>query len=368
MNTKPISAIFAIIAVLAILSTSVFSVHAAPAGVGSPTNPQGGETVPSQITYQGRLTTNTGALVNWPVAATFRIYDQNSLVIWKSADRTIVPTNGLFTEYLGISPDPELTPAILVYAASIGVSVGGDAEMTPRQPINTLVGHSVDGPGIVASSQTGIGLVAYSQTDQGLNASSVSGPAIYATSSGSDGNHAAIHANNTQASGGVAGYFTNNSDFSTANFTNSGSGQVLYLKNSNTGAAGSGGPFIQSANKSGSVLFQVDGDGDISQDPGAFGVAKAAANVVCNSSDSMMNGYTSAYNIPITISNGSSLGTCRIHFGFPVTTRFFSISTHNTYTTSWCGPAINGVVSDLDCSSTAQGIGASQGIFTIIIF
>ena len=113
----------------------------------------------ANLNYQGRLTDHSGAPINAPVSMTFRIYTGTpNIAIWISAARSVTPSNGLFTVYLGGSPDPDLPFDKLAQAASIGVTVGGDGEMTPLQALRSVVGHSLNEVGVVGSSDTGYGV------------------------------------------------------------------------------------------------------------------------------------------------------------------------------------------------------------------
>ncbi len=94
--------------------------------------------VPSMMTYQGRLTDDVGApLPNEPVNVTFRIYDQLSTQRWIES-HVISPTDGLFSVQLGSNGSP-LTEDLLTYDECwLGVTVGGDPELTPRARLITV--------------------------------------------------------------------------------------------------------------------------------------------------------------------------------------------------------------------------------------
>ena len=146
-NRKPKSVITIVIAVLALCVLAVGI--AAAQDSGNPhrgTLPAAPEGSAARLTFQGRLTSDDGSPVNTPVQVTFRIYTDVDpalapTAIWTSAERTITPTNGLFTVYLGDGDDPSLTDSIARSAAAIGIQVAPDSEMTPRQPLNTVVGN-----------------------------------------------------------------------------------------------------------------------------------------------------------------------------------------------------------------------------------
>lgn len=124
---------------------------------GAPNAPLG---TGARLTYQGRLTNSSGAPLNSTVNMMFKLYDSATALLWTSSTRSITPVNGLFTVYLGDGSDPNLNYITLEFAAFIGVTVGSDPEMTPRQPLNSLVGHSDNSAGVVGSSLTGIGVIA----------------------------------------------------------------------------------------------------------------------------------------------------------------------------------------------------------------
>ena len=120
----------------------------------------------SRLTYQGRLTNSSGVPINTAVDVVFRLYTYNGSVGWTSATRTITPVNGLFTVYLGDLPDPPLY--VPGFAATIGVTVGSDPEMTPRQPLNTVVGFAPNSPGVYGSSMGDTGVFGISNTGDGV--------------------------------------------------------------------------------------------------------------------------------------------------------------------------------------------------------
>jgi hypothetical protein len=79
-----------------------------------------------------------------------------------------------------------------------------------------------------------------------------------------------LRANNTNTSNGMAAYLTNDSTFATAHFANGGDGQVLYLENGGSDAAGSGGgDFIKAVNDpENDTQFRVTTDGEVRSDGG----------------------------------------------------------------------------------------------------
>jgi len=124
---------------------------------------------PLTLHYQGYLTTpGSGAPVNGSVALSFRLYDAptgGSLLYTEG--QTVTVTNGVFDAVIGT-----LTPIALPFTAQyyLGVAVGNNDEMTPRQPL-TSVGSALHAG--MASGLDCTGCVTASQLAQGV---AISGP------------------------------------------------------------------------------------------------------------------------------------------------------------------------------------------------
>ncbi len=318
------------------------------------------------LTYQGRLTSSSGSAISSMVTMTFRIYNSSGTLLWTSAARSVTPANGLFTVILGESPDSPVTPSTLAAAASIGVTVDGDAEMTPRQPINSLVGHSTTGFGVIGTSSTGMGVYGASDTATGsyglsssgagavgnstsgigVYAHSSSGPGLMVNNGGSGNLNAAIVANNTLTTTGVAGYFSNSSGNATAQFGNTGSGKAGAFNNNGVNPTASfnnlgsgsvlslysgGGPFINGFDPLMDTVFQVKANGDVTQDVSADGLVKAAAAVNCAGLNSSLIRSFNHVGGTVTVLNGNmNTGYCVIDFGFQIEDRYFSATAAGT--------------------------------------
>lgn len=87
--------------------------------------------------YQGQLLDSSSTPVNGTVTLTFRIYDDpaSSSALWFQ-ESTVQVSNGWFTQALGDQPGRGIPDDYLDGRYLwLGVQVGSDAEMTPRQPI-----------------------------------------------------------------------------------------------------------------------------------------------------------------------------------------------------------------------------------------
>lgn len=181
-----------------------------------PNNPVSAATA-YPITYQGRLTDNAGSpIANQTVRMTFRLYEQSSggTPVWSQVDPSVkTDANGLFTTILQVDPPLGIKDLSKMW---LGVEVGTDGEMQPRQQVggtpfafslvpgngitgsvnlgtwpnaifsvtNTGTGHGLlartegQGVGVFGSSQQGIG--GYFTSQQG-HALAVDGPALVET-------------------------------------------------------------------------------------------------------------------------------------------------------------------------------------------
>ncbi len=92
--------------------------------------------VPSTISYQGRLTDAAGTPVNGTVTMVFSIYNAASggAAIWTET-QSVAVSQGIYNVVLG-SVIPIGLPFDVNYY--IGLRVGSDAEMTPRQPLTSI--------------------------------------------------------------------------------------------------------------------------------------------------------------------------------------------------------------------------------------
>ena len=100
--------------------------------------------VPQQITYQGVLKDTTGNPVpDGDYEMSFALYPvpTGGIARWSEA-QTVAVTNGIYNVILG-QPGNELDPTDFEKGELyLGVTVGKDAEMTPRQPV-TSVGYAL---------------------------------------------------------------------------------------------------------------------------------------------------------------------------------------------------------------------------------
>jgi len=78
---------------------------------------------------------------------------------------------------------------------------------------------------------------------------------VYAVGDGGGRDHAALRADNTNSSDGMAAYLTNSSGYATADLQNSGSGEVLVLQSN-------GGRFLRAVDANWDAKFRLEGDGN----------------------------------------------------------------------------------------------------------
>jgi hypothetical protein len=103
---------------------------------------------PHTIQYQGRLTDATGSITS-AVNVAFRIYDVESggTALWTETHSGLIPDHmGVFTVQLG-SIVPFGLDVFTGQPRYLGITVGADAEMTPRQLISAAP-YSLGSPGV----------------------------------------------------------------------------------------------------------------------------------------------------------------------------------------------------------------------------
>lgn len=212
MKTQNI-ALFVLVLTVVALSAALLATTAA----GAPPTKNAiapAQTVKFPVTYQGRLTNNTGKPVaNTMLTFVFGVYEQpeTGSAVWAQTSVLTTTAEGLFTTILEIDPPLGIKDLSSMW---LGVKVGTDDEMTPRQrlggapfaftlvpgngitgtidtPSSTLrvfntgtgpalVGHNLGqgGIGVVGASQTGFG--GFFASVQG-HAMVVNGPMLYKT-------------------------------------------------------------------------------------------------------------------------------------------------------------------------------------------
>ncbi len=151
------------------------------------------------LTYQGRLTDNGGApIASQTVNITFKLYQQavGGTAVWTQAKSVTTNAEGLFTTVLTIDPPLGIADLSNMW---LGITVGTDAEMTPRQQVGgapfafTLVpGNGVTGSVDLGTWPSAIFAVTNSGTGHGLLART-------------DGQGIGVFGSSKQ---GIGGYFT----------------------------------------------------------------------------------------------------------------------------------------------------------------
>ena len=93
--------------------------------------------VPSTISYQGYITTLSGSPASGPVDITFTLYSSpaGTAVLWTETESAVPLVNGVYSVSLG-----SVTPLNLPFDQQywLGVKVGTDPEMTPRQALTSV--------------------------------------------------------------------------------------------------------------------------------------------------------------------------------------------------------------------------------------
>lgn len=94
--------------------------------------------VPDHISYQGRLTDDTGTLVpDGAYSITFSLYDASDTLLWSETQGSVSVSDGLFSVQIGQDPVSNPFPSF-DGEMFLGIKVGSDAEMTPRQALSSV--------------------------------------------------------------------------------------------------------------------------------------------------------------------------------------------------------------------------------------
>ena len=94
--------------------------------------------IPETINYQGYLTDNSGNPINATVSMTFRIYTVASggTALWTETQSNVPVNEGIYNVILGSVASLGALPFDVPYF--LGVTVGIDSEMTPRQALTSV--------------------------------------------------------------------------------------------------------------------------------------------------------------------------------------------------------------------------------------
>jgi hypothetical protein len=160
------------------------------------------EITPGAIAIQGRLTDAGGTPLNGTYDVTFRLYEQSSGGTPLCTDtNSIQVTGGLFSSYLDHCYNDLNGQKVW-----LGIEVGSDGEMTPRQVIYAVPYALSLRPSAVISGTTS-GRVLYVRnygSGQGLLGYSKNNDGVYGWSDASD--HAGVSGENTSGGIGVYGW------------------------------------------------------------------------------------------------------------------------------------------------------------------
>jgi hypothetical protein len=221
---SPKQALLVALALLVVVSmTTALTIAQSPAESGvqavapgaEPAAPDGANAVGNYIPVQGRLTAANGVPLSGTFTITFRLYSAVSGGVALCSDaKSVSVNNGLFSSEIGGNCQDQMNGQQLY----LGIEVGSDGEMMPRQPIYAVPYAWSLRPGAVISSSIGPGAILH------LENWDPAGRGLHAYAMGTAGaTFGVIGASRSPA--GYGGYFYNN-----------GGGTGLRAE-SNTGAA-----------------------------------------------------------------------------------------------------------------------------------
>ncbi|RPI38649.1 MAG: hypothetical protein EHM53_08400 [Methanoregulaceae archaeon] len=172
--------------------------------------------VTQSITYQGKLTNAAGSPLTGTYSVTFKLYDASTGGTTLSTDtHSVIATNGLFTTSIAVTDSKSVDGRALW----LGIKVGSDPEMTPRQEIRPVPYALSLRPGAVITGDAGAN-PSLKVINTGANVASLiagttgtNSPALFASAQGT-GSPAvyALSPNDigVYGSGKTGAYFTSN--------------------------------------------------------------------------------------------------------------------------------------------------------------
>lgn len=296
-----------LIGVLVLALTLVLAVGLSQAeGPETPQNTAGVEretsataVVAAKIPIQGKLTDASGNPINGSRSIIFGLYDVSSggTALCSDTD-TVSVVNGLFNAEMDSCTASDINGRQLW----LGIKVGSDPEMTPRQAIYPVPYAWGLRPGaIIGGSGAGDGIL-YLYDGSGNQTIRL------------DAGHGAVYLGGDGDDGDVVIYDTNGV---TPTIQLDGERGLVDL-----GGVGEDGD-IYVRNMTDTITFQVDGStGDAKQARTGDGLVKAGVFAGCGTSASI-NYFFNNVGGTITIAAGASAGHCTIDFNFDISDRYF---------------------------------------------
>jgi len=252
------------------------------------------------IPIQGKLTDASGSPINGSRSITFSIYDVSAggTALCSDTD-TVNVVNGLFNAEMDFCTASEIDGRQLW----LGIKVGSDPEMSPRQGIYAVPYAWGLRPGaIIGGSGAGDGIL-YLYDGSGNQMIKL------------DAEHGAIYLGGDGDDGDVVIY---NSTGVTQTILLDGERGLVDL-----GGVGQDGD-IYVRNITGTLTFQVDGaTGDVSQIRTGDGLVKAGAFVSCAGNSSAIHYSFNNVGGTISLVADPDTGQCTIDFGFDISDRYF---------------------------------------------
>ena len=306
MNTRKWLIVVQVIILPALVTLALFTglTHAQGLGPNGESQPQGPADVTAAvgdaIPIQGRLTDASGNPLNGNYNMTFRLYDvaTGGTARCSYNNPAVAVANGLFAVNMTGCDNADIDGTQLY----LGVTVGTDAEMDPRQPIYAVpyarslrpgarIGGSGAGPGILSM---------YDENDIMQFQFHAQVSSLYL---GGSGEAAEI-------------YVKNQADNNTISL-NGGSALL------NVGTAGEAGN-LTVRNDSNSTSFSVDGSTNkVSQIISGTGLVKAGFYGHCGTGAGAGTRAFNNVNLNAIDVTGTDVGRCTIDFGFDVFDRYF---------------------------------------------
>jgi hypothetical protein len=188
------------------------------------------------FTFQGRLENNNGSPISSTLNMTFKIYDNHNNNLW-SESLPVTVIAGEFNLMLGKSSSNPIALSVNEQARYIGLAVGGDPEMEPRQEIGGVlragVALSVTDAAITTSKLADSSVTSGKLSSSAVIPEKLAGPAG-ALTAGTSGQSLISNGNGTFSWGTVSAEEETNITTSTTNITLSANDNGIILVSGNS--------------------------------------------------------------------------------------------------------------------------------------
>ncbi len=351
---------------------------------------------PGAIPIQGRLTDANGNPLSGTYTIIFRLYEEATATVAVCSDtRAVAVTNGLFSDYMDgcynditgqklwlgiqVGSDPEMTPRQVILPVPYAISLVPKAEISGTVGSNDAIldidNSGINGKGlrseVLAATGVNYGVVGAAKSPDGYGGyfyNNGDGVGLYGNgNSGVVGEGTGLGANGVLGRAGAfgAGVKGEGNMFSYGGWFTSTDMPALYITHNHEDTTDA---LVLDGKEDGGIDFQVESNGTVKQALTSGGLVKAGVSAQCGTGmgagTRFFNNVTSA-TIVVT---GTASGACTINFGFDVFDRFYvATSQSNSARFVSCYTSV-GNVNELYCHNWDAAGTAQDGAIMVMVY